>query len=90
MEEGSHYQPYNDTIHSGCVSNIPFGLYQGPSPADGYLIGRVNQELMSEELKCLCLFFQRLIPLQIQWSRARRKVMFRLDLTEKTEDGVFG
>lgn len=32
------------------MSAIPFGLYQGPRAADGYLIGRVNQELMSEEL----------------------------------------
>lgn len=32
------------------MSAIPFGLHQGPSAADGYLIGRVNQELMSGEL----------------------------------------
>lgn len=53
-KEGSHYQTHNDTIHSDCVSAIPFGLCQDPGAADGYLIGRVNQELMHEELGCSC------------------------------------
>lgn len=54
VQEGSHYQPYNDTIHCVRAPAIPFGFHQSRAAVDGDLIGRVNQELMSERLKCPC------------------------------------
>lgn len=53
-QEGSHYQPYNDTIQCVRAPAIPFGFHQSRAAADGDLIRRVNQELMSGGLKRPC------------------------------------
>lgn len=52
--EGSHSQPHNDIIQCVRVPAIPFGFHQSRAAVDGDLIGRVNQELMSEGLKRPC------------------------------------
>lgn len=53
-QEGSHSQPHNDIIQCVRVPAIPFGFHQSRAAVDGDLIGRVNQELMSEGLKRPC------------------------------------